>query len=103
MIVTIFRSRLRPEAQDEYYQWAKRMSALAQTMPGYVSHKAYVAEDGERLTLIEFESAADVQTWAAHPDHVQAKKLGRQQFFINYRVQVCELLRDSATRSQAQS
>ena len=46
MIVTVFRSRLKPEAQQEYMQWAARMSELAKTMPGYISHKGFVAEDG---------------------------------------------------------
>jgi heme-degrading monooxygenase HmoA len=34
-----------------------RMTELARDMPGYISHKAYVADDGERLTLFEWESA----------------------------------------------
>jgi antibiotic biosynthesis monooxygenase (ABM) superfamily enzyme len=36
MIVTVFRSRLHPDVQDEYMQWAGRMSDLARTMPGYI-------------------------------------------------------------------
>jgi antibiotic biosynthesis monooxygenase (ABM) superfamily enzyme len=47
MIVTIFRSRLRPEHAVEYGAIAADMSALAQTMPGYVSHQHFAAEDGE--------------------------------------------------------
>jgi heme-degrading monooxygenase HmoA len=95
MIVTVFRSRLVPEAQNEYSQWAQRMSALAAATPGHVSHKAFVAEDGERLTLVEFESEESQRAWAVHPEHVQAKKLGRQRFFAEYRVQICRVIRDS--------
>jgi len=39
-----------------------------------------------------------VRVWATHPEHVQAKRLGRDTFFAEYRVQVCELRRDSADR-----
>src|SRR4051812_16942104 len=95
MIVTVFRSRLVPEAQSEYSQWAQRMSALAAAMPGHVSHKGFVAEDGERLTLVEFESEESQRAWAVHPEHAQAKKLGRQRFFSEYRVQICTVIRDS--------
>jgi len=35
MLVTVFRSRLKPENQQEYYAWAARMSALARTMPAF--------------------------------------------------------------------
>ncbi len=55
MIVTVFRSRLRPGVRDEYVALVDRMNEIAKTMPGYVSHKGYFAEDGERVTIVEFE------------------------------------------------
>ena len=55
MIVTVFRSRLRPGVRDEYVALVDRMAAIAATMPGYVSHKGFFADDGERVTIVEFE------------------------------------------------
>ena len=55
MIVTVFRSRLRPGARGEYVALVDRMVELAKTMPGYISHKGFFAEDGERVTIVEFE------------------------------------------------
>jgi heme-degrading monooxygenase HmoA len=98
MIVTVFRSRLLPEAVGEYMPVAKRMSELARAMPGYISHKGFVAEDGERLTLVEFDSEESLRAWAVHPEHVEAKKRGRQRFFTEYRVQICNIIRDSNSR-----
>jgi heme-degrading monooxygenase HmoA len=98
MILTVFRSRVIPEAQDEYARWAARMSELAQTMPGYVSHKGFTAPDGERVTIVEFESAETQRAWAVHPEHVEAKKKGRTAFYLEYRVQVCDVVRDSGFR-----
>ena len=98
MIVTVFRSRLHPEAQAEYLPMAKRMSELAKAMPGYISHKGFVAEDGERLTFVEFESEQSLRGWAIQPEHVEAKKAGRQRFFAEYRVQICTVIRDSNDR-----
>ena len=96
MIVTVFRSRLNPEAQEEYMQWAARMGELAKTIPGYISHKVFVAQDGERVTIVEFETEEGMRAWATHPEHVEAKKKGRKTFFSEYRVQVCSVNRDSA-------
>ena len=95
MIVTVFRSRVKPEVQQEYMQWAGRMSALAKEMPGYISHKGFVAEDGEKVTIVEFESAEAQRAWSLHPEHVDAKKKGRKDFYVEYRVQVCEVVRDT--------
>ncbi len=96
MIVTIFRSRLKPEAQQEYATWAARMSELARQMPGHVSHKGFVAEDGERVTIVEFESEEAQRAWSMHAEHVAAKKKGRADFYREYRIQVCTVQRESA-------
>ncbi|SRR5258708_2058795 len=95
MIVTIFRSRVKPEAQQEYMQWAARMSALAREMPGYISHKGFVAEDGEKVTIVEFESEEAQRAWSLHAEHVDAKKKGRRDFYVEYRVQVCSVHRET--------
>lgn len=95
MIVTVFRNRLNPAAQAEYTQWAARMSELARTMPGYVSHKTFVAEDGERVTIVEFANEEAQRAWAQHPEHVEAKKKGRAAFYTEYKLQTCGVLRES--------
>jgi len=87
---------VKPEAQQEYVQWASRMSALAKEMPGYVSHKGFVADDGERVTIVEFESEEAQRAWSLHPEHVDAKKKGRKDFYLEYRLQVCNVLREMA-------
>lgn len=96
MIVIVFRSRLRPGVDDDYGPAAERMSELAATMPGYISHKGFTAEDGERVTIAEFENQEAVQAWRMHPEHRDAQKRGRENFYSEYRVQVCALLRQSA-------
>lgn len=100
MLVTVFRSRLNQETAEEYQRWAARMSALAAEMPGYISHKGFAAADGERVTIVEFASEEGLRAWATHPEHVEAKRKGRDTFFTDYRVQVCSVLRDSADRAR---
>src|SRR6185295_1440048 len=95
MIVTVFRSRLRPDSLDEYYEWATRMSGLAKTMPGCISHKGFVAEDGERVTIVEFEDEESQRGWSRLSDHVDAKKKGRADFYSEFKIQVCTVDRQS--------
>lgn len=93
MIVTIFRSRLRPEAVEEYTEWATRMSELARSMPGYVSHKVFTAEDGERVTVVEFEDEEAQRNWAVNAEHLHAKSKGKKSFYAEYKIQVCTVVR----------
>ena len=94
-VVTIFRNRLKPENVDEYYQWAARISALAKTMPGYLSHKTFAADDGERVTIVEFADEASQRGWATQAQHVEAKKKGRESFYTEYSIQICSVARES--------
>ncbi len=89
MIVTVFRSRLNPGIEDEYMKWAIRMSELAPTMPGYISHKGFVAPDGERVTIVEFENEEGQNAWRQHAEHRDAQKKGRTDFYSEYKIQVC--------------
>jgi heme-degrading monooxygenase HmoA len=93
MIVTIFRSRLRPENEAAYHEEAERIWALAQTMPGFVSLKTFQAEDGERVSIVEFESAETMRAWREHPEHLKAQAMGRELFYSEYQIQVCPVIR----------
>lgn len=93
MIITIFRSRLRPENQEAYQKMAARMHELAQKMPGFISIKTFNALDGERVSIVEFESEETHNAWRRHPEHQEAQRLGRELFYSEFHLQVCKLER----------
>jgi heme-degrading monooxygenase HmoA len=93
-VITVFRSRLRPQVRDEYATAVAHMNELAQTMPGYVSHKAYYAENGERCTIVEFEHDEGLRAWRTNPEHRAAQKMARERYYTEYHVQVCTLDRE---------
>jgi heme-degrading monooxygenase HmoA len=95
MIVTVFRSRLKAGVREEYLVLANRMNELAKTMPGFISHKAYFAEDGERVAIVEFADAEGQRAWRTNPEHRAAQRLAREKYYDEYRIQVCTLERES--------
>lgn len=95
MILAIFRNRVRPEAAQDYAAWAARMEALARAMPGYISDKTFTAEDGERVSVHEWESAEALRAWREHPEHLKAQAMGREAFYEDYTVYVCDEPRES--------
>ena len=98
MIVALFRSRLSGEAGEEYAETVDRMLDLARKMPGFVSFKQFTAGDGERLSVIEFDSEEHLTAWREHPDHRKAQVRGREKFYSEYRLTVAETLRDYGFR-----
>ena len=94
-VVTVFRSRLRPEAADEYHETAARILDLARTMPGFVDFKSFVADDGERVSIVTFASRQAHQAWRDHPEHRLAQQAGRDRFYASYDITVGEVTGES--------
>jgi heme-degrading monooxygenase HmoA len=95
MIVTVFRSRLRAGAREDYVALADRMNEIARSMPGYISHKGFFADDGERVTVVEFESEEAMRAWRLHPEHREAQRKAREQYYSEYHVQICTVVREA--------
>ncbi len=92
-IVTVFRSRLRPDADEEYRELAPRMEARARAMPGFVDFKTFVADDGERVSIVVFDSWAHHEAWRTDADHRRAQDRGRSALYETYTIQVARELR----------
>lgn len=95
MPIILFRSRLRPGVADRFEPHAERMYELAQGMPGFVSSKDFLADDGERLALIEWDSHESLAVWRTHAEHAQAQAQGREDYFESYELQICDVVRTS--------
>jgi len=99
MIVTVFRHRLNPDTRPEYDALLTRIVELSKTIPGYVSQKRFTADDGERVTIVEFATEEGQQAWATHPEHVEAMKLGHLKLYTDFKIQVCDVRRTAKKAS----
>jgi heme-degrading monooxygenase HmoA len=98
MVVTVFRSRLRDEHAQPHYEMSARMRMLAEKMPGFIGFKTFRADDGERVSLIEFESEDTLRAWREHPEHGKAQELGRTKFYAEFQIQVCSIIRQYGSK-----
>ncbi|MFM9082411.1 MAG: antibiotic biosynthesis monooxygenase family protein [Actinomycetota bacterium] len=89
-IITVFRTRLRDEAREEYVPMAAEMSELARAMPGFVDAKTFSAPDGERVTIVTFADRTSHDAWRDHPRHREAQRRGSADFYEEWSVQVAE-------------
>jgi heme-degrading monooxygenase HmoA len=67
------------------------MLELARTMPGFVDFKSFEADDGERVSVITFDSPEAQRAWRDHPEHRAAQQIGRERFYAWYDISVCAL------------
>ena len=90
MVIVVFRARMRPNLGDDYLACNQRMLEIAQSMPGFVSVKGYTAADGEGVSIHVWETADQLRAWIEHPEHLEAKERGRQDYYEDYTCFVCE-------------
>lgn len=91
-VVTVFRSRLRPESLTEYHDTAQRMLEIARGMPGFVDFKTFEADDGERVSVITFASMETHRAWRDHPEHRATQRAGQDRFYASYDITVSEVV-----------
>lgn len=87
-VVTVFRNRLREPAQETYAAELEVVAALAREMPGFVETKTFVADDGERATIVTFTDPESHRAWRDHPRHRQAQRNGIDEYYSEYSIAV---------------
>ena len=103
MIVVIFKSRVREDCLEEYYRKADEMAAIATSLPGFISYKTYTADDGERVSIHEWESAEHLAAWREHPAHKAMQQYGRDNYYEEYTLYVCDQPRESRFTAEAEA
>ena len=102
MVIVVFRTHVKPQADLEQLNALNQsMVALVSKMPGFLSLKDFSASDGEFLVLAEFDSIESVDAWKAHLEHRAAQRRGREDFFADYRIQVCNVIRTSGFTAES--
>jgi len=95
MVVVLFGTKLRDDADpDEYRQRSRRMNELVRRIPGFISIKGFLAQDGDEVSIARFESEDALDVWRFQPEHVETQRRAREAFYESYWVQVCKTVRD---------
>ena len=97
-VVTVFRSRLRDEARADYAAELVLVTELARGMPGFVDSKLFVADDGERVTIVTFADRLSHEAWRDHPRHREAQRNGIASYYEEYSIAVGTTSHASAFR-----
>ena len=95
MMLIVFRSKLTDGDREGYARMAAAMDAHARTFDGFVEAKSFLADDGERLTLVWWRDAASLKVWAEDARHRVAQQLGRERWYEYYKLDVAEIVRVS--------
>ena len=95
MFVVLFSTTERDDVDaSEYRRTSDRMHELVSHMPGFISYNGYGSEDGQGVAVVRFDSEEALDAWRTLPEHRAAQERGREAFYREYWVQVCETVRE---------
>ena len=90
--VEVFRHRVDPSFQGEFDDLYARMVTIVKGLKGYINHKVFTAEDGERVLIGYFSDFEAIEEWDVHPEHKYAKERGKADGFTEYDVIVAKVV-----------
>jgi heme-degrading monooxygenase HmoA len=101
-MLVLFSLHLRKDADEAAYAaTSRRMHELVDGWPGFISLKEYTSEDGEVLDIARFADETSLEAWRREPEHLEAQRRGREEFYDRYRIQAARVLRDYSYEIEA--
>lgn len=82
----------RTEGDNDYGAMADKMVDLASKQPGFLGIEA--ARDEVGITVSYWSDIESIKNWKAHIEHKEAQKMGRKNWYSEYKVRVSKVERD---------
>jgi heme-degrading monooxygenase HmoA len=93
MLAILFRSKLTGEAGADYDAMNADLESPVKENSGFVGATSYVAEDGERLTVVWWRDEKSLEVWRNLPRHQEAQSTGRKLWYSYYKMDVATITR----------
>lgn len=88
----VFSSQRTP-SDNGYGAMGDRMVELAAQQPGYLGVESVRGADGFGITVSYWESESAIRNWKAQAEHLEAQRLGRQQWYEHFELRVAKVER----------
>jgi heme-degrading monooxygenase HmoA len=99
-VVVLFRSRRTADDPEGYEAMVGEMIARARGMPGFVDFRHYEAGDGERISIVWWESEELMRAWRDDARHGIAQTLGRERWYESFHIDVAHVVRSYGFRRE---
>jgi len=87
----IFTSLLKEDA-DGYGEMRDKMVELAAAQPGFLGIES--VRDDLGITVSYWSDIESIKNWKSNVDHQKAQRMGREQWYVSFKVRVSKVERD---------
>ena len=105
MYAVIFEVFPKPDRRAEYLEIANALRTDLETIDGFISierFESFVDKD-KLLSLSFWRDEAAIAEWRNLINHQKAQAKARREIFIDYRLRVCEVVRDYSMTERDQA
>lgn len=78
----------------EHLEMYKRMVELAEGYEGYLGIEPARNTDGSGVAVIYWKDLETIKAFSQHPEHLVAKKKGREVWYSHYMIRICKVERE---------
>jgi heme-degrading monooxygenase HmoA len=78
----------RTDNDDGLGAMVERMAEIVRQQPGFLAMDSAEGTDGIGIVVAYWEDDESIRGWKLHLEHLEAQKLGREQWFKRYQVRV---------------
>ncbi len=81
-------SSVRTDVEDGYTELNDHLMEKAKTVDGFLGLESIRHPDGRGITNLFWRDMDAVNQWKRDTEHMEAKKLGRKQWYKSYRLRI---------------
>lgn len=94
MIISIFGNTVtKPGMEEEEAKLDARLEPVLRALPGFISYKVYVADDGEEIGILRFDTREALDGWVQDGAHGAAQSVAAD-YFESFWIQSAETFRE---------
>tara|TARA_R110002095_G_scaffold131203_3_gene113977 strand:- start:912 stop:1154 length:243 start_codon:yes stop_codon:yes gene_type:complete len=68
-----------------------RMRELAEQQAGFLGAESFRSPDNRGVTISYWKDLPSIQAWKENPEHQTAQRLGKQQWYLNYTIEIAKV------------
>ena len=87
----IFTNQRSEAGGDLYPMMSEKMVELAAKQPGFLGMESVRGDDGLGITVSYWRSRKAIADWGRHGEHMIAKQLGRQEFYLWFQLRIAKV------------
>jgi len=105
LIAVIFEVEPHGDKKQAYLDMAAEMRPLVEQVDGFLSVERFqsLTNPDKLLSLSFFRDEAALDEWRQLTQHRKAQTAGRTRYFKDYRLRVCQVLRDYGLEERAEA